>query len=146
MSLAILKAKIPFLGFEPRWRATEHFIIEVVVITSHALTVAFALGTVVWEKFFSHEVRKVEARKSKASLERKTRMKKWNRAKKAVLLGVRGATGLGGLRFGGLKIGGGKSGSMNAGGKAAEGSAALSIIGALGKGKDSKGAVKGHYK
>merc|ERR1711865_1164703 len=90
------------------------------------------------EKFFSHEVRKVEARKSKASLERKTRMKKWNRAKKAVLLGVRGATGLGGLSFGGLKIGGGKSGSMNAGGKAAEGSAALSIIGALGKGKDSK--------
>ena len=51
---------------------------------------------------------------------------------------VRGATGLGGLSFGGLKIGGGKSGSMNAGGKAAEGSAALSIIGALGKGKDSK--------
>merc|ERR1711935_700142 len=86
----LLKAEIQFLGFEPRWRSTEKLIIEVVIIASHAFTIAFGVITVIWEKFFSHEVRRVNARRSKATLERKKRMKKWSRAKKNVLLGVRG--------------------------------------------------------
>ena len=130
----VLKANIPFLGFEPRWRPTEHAIIEVIVITSHVLTVVFALGTVIWEKFFSHEVRRVHARKQKATLDRKLRMKKWNRAKKAVLLGVRSVSTNGGLTsFGGLSIG-----TKNS--KKKESHAALSIIGALGK-ETEKGSL-----
>jgi hypothetical protein len=127
----LLKAEVPFLGFEPRWRPTEKYIIEVVIITSHVLTCVFALGTVVWEKFFSSEVRRVQARRTKATLERKQRMAKWGRAKKAVLMGVRGSLGmknLGGI--GGLGIG------VGVGGKATEGGAVAGIIGALAKGGD----------
>eukprot|EP00946_MAST-07B_sp_MAST-7B-sp1_P003604 g3604.t1 len=133
----LLKAEVPFLGFEPRFRPTEKFIIEVVIISSHVLTCVFALGTVIWEKFFSTEIRRVQARRAKATLERKQRMAKWGRAKKAVLMGVRGSLGMksfGGIESLGIGVG--------PGGKATEGGAVAGIIGALSKGSDATGKTK----
>lgn len=133
----LLKAEVPFLGFEPRWRPLEAYIIEVVIITSHVLTCVFAVGTVIWEKFFSSEVRRVQARRAKATLERKKRMAKWGRAKKAVLMGVRGSLGM--KSFGGMSISGlaGNISSDNA----SEGSGVTGIIDALSKGNSSKTKV-----
>merc|ERR1711871_1105996 len=91
----LLKVGVKFLGFGEQHREGEQKIVETLVISSHALTLVFAVGSVIWEKFFSHEVRRHMARQEKAINERKQRMAKWNRAKKAVLLGVRGGMGMG---------------------------------------------------
>ena len=133
----LLKAEVPFLGFEPRWRPTERHIIEVVIISSHLLTCIFAVGTVIWEKFFSSEVRRVQARRAKATIDRKKRMAKWGRAKKAVLMGVRGSIGLksfGGKSFGGTMASRGSGDTKGGGGVSG-------IISALSKGTGSNTKV-----
>jgi hypothetical protein len=108
------KGKIPYLGFESFWRPTEQKVVEIVVIVSHALTLAFGLASILWEKFFSSEVRRLRSLQKKNANERKQRMVKFSRARKNLMAGLRSQLALkkGGMKnaFGPPKAGGGSNG------------------------------------
>jgi len=104
----MIKGKVPYLGFENYWRPIEQKVVEVVVIASHALTLIFGLASILWEKFFSSEVRRLRALQKKNANERKQRMVKFTRARKNLMAGLRSQMALkkGGINaFGSKKIG-----------------------------------------
>merc|ERR1712146_546256 len=62
----------------------------VVVIASHACTLAYGIGSIIWEKFYSKEQRLIKALEKKNTNLRKQRMKKFSRARKNLMAGIRG--------------------------------------------------------
>lgn len=104
----MIKGEVPYLGFENYWRPIEQKVVEIVVISSHALTLAFGLASILWEKFFSLEVRRLRALQKKNANERKQRMVKFTRARKNLMAGLRSQMAIkkGGLKaFGPPKVG-----------------------------------------
>jgi len=86
----MIKGKVPYLGFESYYRPIEQKIVEVVVIASHACTLAYGVGSILWEKFYSKEQRRLKALETKNTNLRKKRMKKFSRARKNLMAGIRG--------------------------------------------------------
>merc|ERR1711871_709510 len=86
----MIKGKVPYLGFESYYRPIEQKIVEVVVIASHACTLAYGIGSIIWEKFYSKEQRLIKALEKKNTNLRKQRMKKFSRARKNLMAGIRG--------------------------------------------------------
>ena len=106
----MIKGKVPYLGFESYYRPIEQKIVEVVVIASHACTLAYGVGSILWEKFYSKEQKLIKALEKKNTNLRKQRMKKFSRARKNLMAGIRGnlaikktGGGLGTLVSGGTK-------------------------------------------
>merc|ERR1712072_8322 len=86
----LIKGKIPYLGFEEYWRPIEQKAVEIIVMGTHASTLAFGMGSILWEKFFSSEVRMLRALEKKNINLRKQRMNKWGRARENLMNGIRG--------------------------------------------------------
>merc|ERR1711871_1848273 len=67
-----------------------HIQLFFVVIASHACTLAYGIGSIIWEKFYSKEQRLIKALEKKNTNLRKQRMKKFSRARKNLMAGIRG--------------------------------------------------------
>merc|ERR1712188_360169 len=119
----VVKAEIPFLGFGEHLREIENIICTWIVVVSHIAVVAFGVLSIIYERFFSDEVRKLRADKKKKANQLKQKMAKWKRAKKKLMGKIKADKvfsanfGLGGggndALFKSLAIGGDKSGTQS---------------------------------
>jgi hypothetical protein len=80
----LLKGEVPFLGFSPHLREYERFICCWTVIGSHAFCMLYAFLTIMYERFFSHERRLLDAKDRRREAELKARLAKFKRAKKKI--------------------------------------------------------------
>jgi hypothetical protein len=85
----LLKGEVPFLGFSPHLREYERFICCWTVIGSHAFCMLYAFLTIMYERFFSHERRLLDAKDRRREAELKARLAKFKRAKKKLMSQVR---------------------------------------------------------
>ena len=81
----MIKAEIPFLGFGDHLRQIERSICTYVVVWSHVTVVSFGVLSIVYERFFSDEAKKIRADKKKKANQLKQKMAKWKRAKKKLM-------------------------------------------------------------
>jgi hypothetical protein len=85
----LLKGKVPFLGFSVTLRKYEQDICQWTVVLSHAFCLFYAMCSIVYERFFSHERRMLNLKQNRREAELKARMAKFKRAKKKLISSVR---------------------------------------------------------